>query len=352
MRLYQLSNLLLQGAIAFGIGGLAGWWISGSFGLGLQVGAIAVTASYASALIATIQRRKQEQRLRHSLRRQIDALLEKRYHLQQAIAVTANNQQELAASVGALQTERNQLLARVSELHRHRRQLAESVAEETSVPGDRAQPTEVLSARDRELNQIAFSKTIQIQQLEVRVAELRAEYERLQAEVSGRTNGNSGSAAAVPDPAPEPPSPRRSRAKSRRPKVDTISDYAQKKQLAERAPASDAALRLSQLTIPDLQQANPDELPQEWRDFANVLNADERAAIAAILNRNEAALKALADRQATMPEVLVETLNENALTVLGDTLFITTGASVVPDIHAEYAPLLCQALAATATESG
>jgi len=337
MPLYRLSNLLFQGAIAFIVGSFVGSLVLASFSAGLSVGAIALIASYASSLAAAIQRRKYEQRLRHSLRYQIDVLLEKRHHLQQALAVTATNQQELAASVGALQRERAQLLASVSELYNRRRQLTQELAQ--PAPDDRSADGQPLSARDRELNQIAFSKTIQIQQLEVRLAELRAEYERLQGKP---TNGSSEAAV-------EAPPPRRSHPKNRG-KVDALSDYAQKKQLAERAPSPETALRLSQLTIPDLQQADPAELPQEWRDFAKVLNADERAAIAAILARDEAALKHLADCQATMPEVLVETLNENALTVLGDTLFITTGGAVVPEIHAEYAPLLQQALAATSDE--
>ncbi len=336
---YRLSNWLLQGAIALSLGSMAGWLFLGGFGTGLQVGLIALLTGYVSALVAAIQRRKYEQRLRHSLRYQIDLLLEKRHHLQQALSVTATNQQELAASVGALQNERAQLLASVSELYGRRRQLLQDLAR-LECPSGEAAPSPPPSARDRELGQIAFSKTIQIQQLEVRLAELRAEYDRLQAQAAGL-----GTVAAPSGEGPEGAN-RRSRPKSRG-KVDALSDYAQKKQLVERPSAPESSLRLSQLTIPDLQQVDPEALPQEWRDFANVLSADERAAIAAILARDEAALKGLADRQATMPEVLVETLNENALTVLGDTLFITTGGTVVPEIHAEYVPLLRQAIAAT-----
>ncbi|NJO20819.1 MAG: hypothetical protein HC838_13320 [Spirulinaceae cyanobacterium RM2_2_10] len=276
---YRLFNLLFRGAIACGSGSIVGWLVFADFGAGLQIGAIATFVSYLSALAAAIQRRRYERQLRHSLRRQVDTLLEKRHYLQQAIAVTATSQQELAASVGALQNERTQLLAGVSELYNRRRQLTQELTQLEATNGDRSSGSSTPSPHERELHQIAFSKTIQIQQLEVRLAELRAEYEQLKGQV--KSIGKS-SPSHSPDPAPTEPersSPRRSRAKARR-KVDAISDFAQKKQLAERAPAPDVPLQLSQLTIPDLQPSDLGGLPQEWRDFANVLNAEERAAIA------------------------------------------------------------------------
>ncbi len=43
-----------------------------------------------------------------------------------------------------------------------------------------------------------------------------------------------------------------------------------------------------------------------------------------------------------MPEVLIESINENALTSLGDTIFVSRGTSVVPEIYEEYVSIFLE----------
>ncbi|MDY7016358.1 MAG: hypothetical protein SVX43_22720, partial [Cyanobacteriota bacterium] len=52
----------------------------------------------------------------------------------------------------------------------------------------------------------------------------------------------------------------------------------------------------------------------------------------------------IADRCTTMPGVLIESLNERALGILGDTLFIGSSDSIIPEFHEEYAQILAQSL--------
>lgn len=80
-------------------------------------------------------------------------------------------------------------------------------------------------------------------------------------------------------------------------------------------------------------------LPEQWREwlkFANQLNADEKSTLKAILEQDQAALKRIADRTSTMPQVLIDSINEIALNTFGDTLFFSSGASVIPEINEDY----------------
>ncbi|HEY9742041.1 MAG TPA: tellurite resistance TerB C-terminal domain-containing protein, partial [Coleofasciculaceae cyanobacterium] len=52
-----------------------------------------------------------------------------------------------------------------------------------------------------------------------------------------------------------------------------------------------------------------------------------------------AALKKIADKKATMPEVLIESINEKAIHSFGDTLFMSGSASVIPEVYEEYIPI-------------
>ena len=78
----------------------------------------------------------------------------------------------------------------------------------------------------------------------------------------------------------------------------------------------------------------------EWLDFYQQLNCEERDVLKAILSQDETTLKQIADQKATMTEVLIDSLNENAINTLGDTVFIRSSNSIIPDVYEEYSHIL------------
>lgn len=89
-------------------------------------------------------------------------------------------------------------------------------------------------------------------------------------------------------------------------------------------------------------------LPEEWREwleFARRISSDERRALKAILEKDEATLKRIADQKSTMPQVLVEAINQQALETFGDTLFISGSSLGIPEIHDEYRGIFAEAIA-------
>ncbi|MCW6035161.1 hypothetical protein K4A83_02585 [Spirulina subsalsa FACHB-351] len=100
-----------------------------------------------------------------------------------------------------------------------------------------------------------------------------------------------------------------------------------------------------QLTTPILTTSNPtkpNSFPEEWLDFLHNLCLPEQQTLKAILDEDEDHLKQLADQMTTMPEVLIDALNEKALNTIGDTFLIRQTLTLLPTIDPEYLPLFSQ----------
>jgi hypothetical protein len=84
-------------------------------------------------------------------------------------------------------------------------------------------------------------------------------------------------------------------------------------------------------------------IPEEWREwleFTQQLSQDEQRAFKAILEEDRTALKRIADEQLTMPEVLIDSINEQAINTFGDTIFESNSASINPEINEDYSSVL------------
>jgi len=82
---------------------------------------------------------------------------------------------------------------------------------------------------------------------------------------------------------------------------------------------------------------------REWLKFTLSLNHEQKIVLKAILEQDEATLKKIADKNSTMPQVLIDAINHQALETLGDTIFISSNAkSAIPKIHQEYYPILVE----------
>lgn len=74
----------------------------------------------------------------------------------------------------------------------------------------------------------------------------------------------------------------------------------------------------------------------EWIEFVQYLSEDEKIALKAILERDEATLKKIATEKLTMPQVLVNSINHQFLEKFDDILFFSRSTSVIPEINDEY----------------
>ncbi|WP_204103522.1 MULTISPECIES: tellurite resistance TerB C-terminal domain-containing protein [Spirulina sp. CCY15215] len=376
----KLVNQILLGSIAFGVGFGLGWFVHRNLKSASITGAIALTSGYTSAIAAQLHWSKYEKRNRNALRYQIQSLSEQRQQLYGAISSALATQQEIQASVQALNLERTRLLDRVSELHQQRNALHRELQESPEVspepetphyyrPPARLQPSFKTEAT---INRAFFSKTVQLQEMESRLQQLNNELEKLQTLLLDRQEEREILQQQV------------FQLKEEKKQLERSVEDAQGKlkhlqQIQEQFALSLSALEQDKQKLETVLGENRDRLaalqneiesqqqnksqpksskngrssakfplnfPSEWLDFTKELNANEKAALKAILEKNEEQLKTIINQQAMMPEVLIEALNEKALNTLGDTLFESNGGVGIPKIHDEYAALITEPIAA------
>lgn len=383
----KLANQILLGSIAFGLGFGLGWLVHRNTKSAAITGAIALSASYAAAIAAQQHWSKHEKRLRHALRYQIQSLTEQRQHLYGAISAALATQQEVQASVQALNLERTRLLDRVSELHQQRNALYQEIQEgmERSQEADkpdvyrppaRLQPSyrEPSFKTEATINRAFFSKTIQLQETESRLQQLNGELEKLQTllldrqeerdlvrqqvfqlqeqkkQLEGNIQNAQGKLKHLQQ-IQEQFALSLSALEQEKQDLDTILE--EKRDRIEQLQNEIKSLKKTK-TKPRSKPAKNGRkpvkttlnLPPEWLDFTKVLNDNEKAALKAILEKDEQQLKAVVNQQATMPEVLIESLNEKALNTLGDTLFTSNNGVGIPEIHEEYASTIAEPIIA------
>lgn len=94
-----------------------------------------------------------------------------------------------------------------------------------------------------------------------------------------------------------------------------------------------------------IERKLPKLFPEEWLvwlEFSHQLSEDEKNALKAILERDEVALKQIADGQFTIPQSLINSINDRALATFQDILLVSKDDSVIPDVNQEYISILVE----------
>lgn len=105
------------------------------------------------------------------------------------------------------------------------------------------------------------------------------------------------------------------------------------------------ALNLTPTQFLNLQNEISIGFPEEWLEwieFTQQLSDEEQKVFKAILERDEAALKRISDSQTTMPQVLIDSINYQAMDRIGDALFFNGRPSALPEINKEYSPIFTE----------
>jgi predicted nucleic acid-binding Zn-ribbon protein len=359
MQSFPSLHSLILSLVTFGLSSGLTWLLTKNLFIGIAIGILTVILSTFGALITIRKYRQYEKSHRNSLRNQIYQLEAEENQLYQYLYETRRTQEQLEASITALNQECRQLIERVSELHQQRNTLYQETLnlqhqkeqEEASFHRIQNQTKVVEKSKTEIKHSLELTKT-QLQKLKTQVDSLQIEAERLQLQIVDR--------------------------KEQYEKVkEDVTFLEQEKQDQEQAIANleqdidNLLQRRSQLnTEIKIQTETPSNgviavdtkntprhlddiisismvLPpewQEWLQFAQQLTPEDRTIFKAILDQDAVTFKQLADGRATMPQVLVESLNENALKVVGDTLFVTGDNTLIPQVHEEYAHLFLNSI--------
>lgn len=370
----KLVNQLLLGSVAFGTSLILGIMVHRDVREAFLTGGIGVTACYTAATVTNKRRNNQETRDRDSLYCQIQSLENKETQLCQSLASTTAIHKELEASIEALQVERTQLLHRVSELHLHRNALYKHVSklqqqrqQQETVYLTKQTQLQLLERRKDEINQSLHVQLTQIRPTQKRLQSLQEEFEQIQRQILERQELHQQIDFSVVALENQKNYLEVEVANLHEQLHDLENLYEQisysilnsrtnKQQLEEKLSIEKEELEKLQEQAKQLTEKKEASvarsstldtflpiIPKEWLEwlkFYDQLNEDDKAVLEAILEQDEAALKKLADREVTMTEVLIDSLNESAVNILGDAIFVRNSVSIIPDIYEEYLHIL------------
>lgn len=324
--------------VAFGISVVLTWLVVQNFTSALFAGIVTAMTTYIGIGINNKQRIQEERTLRHSLRNHIQQLEYEEDQLYHSLYEATSTKEQLEASILALQGECHQLLQRISELHAQRNLLCQDIAliqkqqQQKEVPLQQAQQqVQLLEKKQMQIKHSLELKTTQMQQTEMKLNAVMQELENVQFELFEKIKQEEGVAKNTEILIREK--------ELLEQQVRELQTRMNSEEIIQSSSENSSALNNTQKIAVDLPQEWV-----EWFEFIEYLSEEERIVFRAILEQDEASLKNVADRQTTMPEVLIEALNNNALQAFGDTIFSGGESSTIPEVHQEYLNVLSKPL--------
>lgn len=270
------------------------------------------------------------------------------YHLQTQLHQLERQQAELNQSISSKNFQIQQTEIRLNQLRKEFEQLQKQISKKKQQK-DQIHPDLVtLESQKRHLEGEAYDLHTQIQVLQQRQEELNQALAPLQQQQQEIEISLVAGKAKLDQLLSQISEKRKQQKKLNQ---DLVVLESQKQQLESEFRHLQAQIQviepqrtaLSQAYTLDSDSVISQILPEEWHEwleFMQQLSNEEQRALKAILEQDRATLKRVADENATMPEVLIDSINENALNIFGDTLFISDSASLIPEIHEDYALIL------------
>ncbi len=275
----------------------------------------------------------------HLRQTKLQALERQEAELKELVSSTLAAKQRAELNLTTTQAELNQIKAQILEQKNAKETLVQEITTlthqkqriETDLSTLQPQITELeryrseldqflLSAEPKRQQVETGSKSLQaaIEQLQLQISSLHAELGQLETQILNR----------------------------RQQKEDLDRDVAVLKEtLAKEVTNKGSIVPVNQrATGAAIKSAAPD-LPIEWTQFFTQLSASELAALAAITKQKNLmpTLKKIAEDTLTMPELLIDSINERALDTIGD-MILEPGSGNTPTKIAEEYRLLVQKL--------
>lgn len=309
----QLVNRIMLGSVAFCVSFGLGLLADRSWKRALLTGLITIPACYTAYFVSARRVTNQKKLLRYKLPNNLKELVSQREQLHRSLYLAHTTLKQLEASVNTLQIERTQLLGRVSELHNQREGLSHELMalhrkrqqiEEESY--NLQAQVQVFEKQQIELNQSLSSKIAELERAEEKQKSLQLELEKLQAHFIKQQNNKS-----------------------------TLEQELILLEMQRRQYDVNCRHNLEKIATSPETEISHQKLPDEWQKFRGKLPEYNLTILKAIVEQADpsAALKNIAEENLTMPELLINSINEIALDTIGD-LIIEPG-TVPPQISDE-----------------
>ncbi len=370
MRFTRVTNQILLGAVAFSVSFCVTLVVNRDIKQAFFTGLTTVPATYSATVIINRRRINQGKGLIDSLQEQILELEEYKTDLNQFVCEALAEEQEVEASINALQSELDHLRTKLSEGYNQRKeqnwelyilhnQKQQQEAEVYSLKNQISILENQIKKLTKDFNQIELSKQIELQKIESNIDLLKLELNQLESQTKIKINEgkniendlaklNKQKYQLIEEKRTLQANINFLQVELRQLQVQVIEKQNEKKALEkglshfeeQRRQLVEGLDNLKVQLIPSLATLPPAEireLPNEWTEFRQQLADYEFLVLKAIAEQDNpsAALKKIAQEHLTMPEVLIDSINERAMDTIGD-LIIDSGLSSAPLIRDEY----------------
>lgn len=383
----MVKNRLLLGSVAFGVGFGLSLLVNRDIKPALLTGLIAVPATFTGVFAVNGKQRIQQKPTLTALKAQIYQLERWETELHQSISEIAAEKQRTEVNVNFLKTELSQLYAQIAEERSYKQQLSQDVV---TLSAEREQleaklqdlQTQIDSGEKRreDLYQSVRSLRVEKQNTEASYKGMQAELHQLQLQITERqqqkqeleqnlafSNDLQLQLGEDLHNLQEQIQALEQHTAELKQNLDAI---AQEKQTTEvnlillQAQLSqvqtqileqqDNKHKLEQELITLINQKqklateikHSEKLPNKWNEFVARLNEPELQVLKAIIQQDDPTveIKKIAEENITMPELLIDAINECALDTIKD-LIIEPGSELVPlGIIEEYLINVSQAI--------
>ena len=366
MQFARVTNQIFLGSVAFTVSFCLSLFVNRDIKQALTTGSMTVPATYAGVVIIHNRRINQDKLLRNSLQNEIQELEDYKTDINQFLFDALAEEEEVEASINALQAELNYIRTKLTEGYTQRK---EQTWELSLIQNQKQQQeADIYSLQEeikglenqiKELNQVELDKKLDIRKIESEIDLLKVELSRLKIEFTDQQTDKAALEQEVSNFKKEKyqllEEKRTTEDNLNYLKLELIQLQAQiaeqqneKKALEqglfhfeEQRRQLEEALHNLKVPIPLPSAAPPPtqmtELPNEWTKFMKRLPQYEFLVLQAIAEQDNpnVTIKKIAEEKLTMPELLIDSINERAIDIIGD-LIIDPGSSSVPRIIDEY----------------
>ncbi|MBD2538321.1 tellurite resistance TerB C-terminal domain-containing protein [Coleofasciculus sp. FACHB-SPT36] len=355
MRSVKVSNRILLGLIAFGVSFFLSLIANRDFPKALVTGLITLPATYAGAIVVQIKQRKQK----FFLQNEIQAIYDERQNLEDDLYYLESNLNQLHGQIAESYNRREVINREVSTLGAYRYQLEEQgFILQTQL--------EVLERQKAELNESLLAATSEKQKTETSLNSLKTEFKKLQDQVADNQNQKTILEQEITN-LKKQKRPLQSEVDNLQAQLQTLeaqraalnqSLVSLKVELGQlQGQVSSLKLEYEQLKSGNLNFQKPqkgqfqaipfleiqrkqsvENLSAEWTALKTKLTNDDIQIIKAIVEQNNpgATLKKIAETNITMPQLLIDAINERAIDTIGDFIIEPGSASIPPAIAEEH----------------
>ena len=301
----MINSEWLLSAVAFIVGFSLSFLVNRNLQTAFFTGLIAVPACFAALIAVNLQRRKHQKRILTGLQQQIRQMEKWKNQLTQYLWAIAEKYDRIEEAITYRQNQLNQLSIQASEKQKYKQKLALELIGIGEDKRKREEEIYHLDQQKEELDLSVRSLKAEHHKAETYLNELQAKFKQIQQEIDLRQMQKAHLEETLEF--------LRSQLHQWEPENIEIQEI--------NHPIQDITPALP----PNLLQAAADEKPsedldEEWAAFVAQLTYPELEVLKAIVQQDNPnrTIKTIAESNITMPELLIDGINERAIATIGD----------------------------------